>query len=474
MTRRGTITGMQTWLSVWIKPACAAPCRRAAGRVLFVAGLLAGAAPGAYASADDGDQAAGQRWERPGLVADRATRTLRVDAFSTDVTAREPMEFFLIHEKSGHDYEAFAVTPVPPGEIHRGLEFIGLAPGRHVDPDRLRFWPRGPRVTVRVEEPVDGADAPIRYPAEDTVLDTRTATALPRTGFVFAGSIFLHEDERLEGDGYAADVMEPHAIVTFFNQPMTVLDVPRRAFQSEVYAVQVRHPDRVLAAGAPLTVVFEPAELPHPDGFDLDIDLTATGGEDGLRFRLRAEGEEILDDGPASAVDAWLSARREEGRDVWCRLEKDGALTLLELSAVAEVVDRWVDTRDLRVEPPEDGRFFHQAFRPNPAFRERETRPAQPWELHLYRRDGEWRGRMVRHVRDYTASLETGERVFSETIETEAPDRDRFRETLDEDPGPVTVLLVFAPTDMTLDEITHWVRGAMTTHPVIFVFTSDE
>ncbi len=410
------------------------------------------------------------RREWPGVTADRETRTVRVEAWTTGVAAREPMEFFLIYERSGHDYEAYAVTPARPSHVHEALEFIGLGPGRHVDPERLRFWPEGDRVEIRVEERDGDGEIRRRYRAEDTILNLETDRALPPAGFVFAGSLRLDRDDRLEGEGYAADAHEPHAIVTFFNLPATVLDIPRAGAQGDLYHVQVRHPDHVPPEGTPLRILLSPAPPPVPAGWRIDVRL-AVEADDAEGFRFHAEVE---DDPPAPVSDppgfpAWARAQAAEGLEVWCTPRFAEELTLATLREAAGALDRLVRRHDLRITPPPAGELYYQAFVPNPRFRDRPRRHVQPWEVHLTRGEDGLAARMVRVERDREASTAVAP-VYREAQQVDAADPEALRRTLDETPGEVPVLLVFAPMDATLAELRAWLGPALPTHPVVLIY----
>lgn len=122
---------------------------------------------------------------RPGLTADRTAQWVRVEAVATGMAAQDLVEFMLISEKSGHDYEAFAVSRAQPSEVHRALEYIGIPAGTPVDPETFRFWPKGepvhitcswtPAETNRREHATD-IQGPIRM--EELILDTRTRQTL--------------------------------------------------------------------------------------------------------------------------------------------------------------------------------------------------------------------------------------------------------------------------------------------------------
>ena len=79
---------------------------------------------------------------KSGLLANRREKWVRIAAEATGVPSGDPMEFWLISQESGHDYEAVAVSFAQPSDVHEALVFIGLTPGWPVSYNRFRFWPK--------------------------------------------------------------------------------------------------------------------------------------------------------------------------------------------------------------------------------------------------------------------------------------------------------------------------------------------
>jgi hypothetical protein len=76
-----------------------------------------------------------------GVVADRKAKRVFVDVQTTGVEANKPIEFLAIADNSGHGYESFLMSFAAPSAVHRALEFIGMKPGRPINPAKLQFWP---------------------------------------------------------------------------------------------------------------------------------------------------------------------------------------------------------------------------------------------------------------------------------------------------------------------------------------------
>jgi hypothetical protein len=153
---------------------------------------------------------------RPGLIADRTGQIVRITATTTSLKANDPVEFPLITRDSGKDYEALAVSQASALDIHESLRFIGLEPGRGVDPTQLRFWPKGDRVKmvfhVADTRAPSGPILPLRV--EHLIQDTRTGKTLPETGLVFTGSEWVPAGDQPTGKVYAADAFGPGSIAS--------------------------------------------------------------------------------------------------------------------------------------------------------------------------------------------------------------------------------------------------------------------
>ncbi len=407
---------------------------------------------------------------RRGLIADRSDRTLLLDVEATGLGAREIVEFPIITEGSGHDYEALFVAFATPGDISAALEFIGVPRGRPVRPEALAFWPKGERVQIAVVGR-DGA----RVPLEELVLDVRNENRpLPRLGFIHAGSIDIERDgETL----FAADSEGPGSIASSYNEPTTVLDMPRQAQQGDVYERFVANPDTLFERGALLQLEARPEDRPAdapPRVQERTLRVTLPGGADGLKnavARLAAPGET-----PETAVPTGLTGALEALRalrplhDPYVTLDLDDSLTVLAATELARAVALLDNEDGLRIEPPPPGQLHYRAFLPRDAWRDRSARPTQPCELHFRRAA--------------SGALEvTLARI--EEIWDEQPDH--WRPTLKvheqpvEAPGDMParlaatgvrlpVLLVFAPEELRLGELMAYLRPVLDSHPTIHVF----
>lgn len=329
---------------------------------------------------------------RRGLVADRAERRVTLLAAPTGVASNSNVEFLLVAAESGHHYEAFAYCFVKPSEVREALTFIGMTPGRSVDPQAMAFWPKGERVlaTVRCLDPGpwDGA---VRM--ERLVWSDEKGVSMREAGFVFTGSRMGSTSNGV--DRLWADIRDPMAILANYNEPDAVLELPRIAPQNAVYAMQLMHPDFVPATNVLLEVVLTPERLPGaPRVLDLEVTLLGAGdaaavGAGEPLFQVR---EAATNDVPVTTNMLGVLRRMTEavsaGRDPYVRLGIAPAVPLGLVREVCLLLAAAEGEDGFRFEPPLPGSLFLRAYIPEEKNRQRDGRVAQPWELHLRRGEG--------------------------------------------------------------------------------------
>ena len=408
----------------------------------------------------------------PGVTADRTAQTVRVRARATGVAPNAQAEFLLIAPNSGHDYESIAVAEAKAADIHRALEFLGVNPGRPVDPMKLHFWPRGERVRVDFEWKPAGAATACCVRAEETILDRRTGRPLPAEGFVFTGSEWLAaEGATNAAREYAADTLEPNSIVSLFNLGGSVFDIPRRGTQGELYDYQVANPAHAFPTNAPLEVVFRPE--PRSNGVPRAADVTLAveppaAGAPGLRYGLRDAGGRALSAGPALDMAATaLDALAAQGREPFVTVRIDSAVRLAQLGGLGEAVVALVERHGARIEPPPEGQLYYKAFAPDPTMRDRAERIAQPWELRVRAEGGAVTGVLTKIERN--RDLVTDQPTF-ETKDFPCGSPAALRAALDRNGPGLPVIIVYAPAAMAYGELASFLRPALPTHPVIHVF----
>lgn len=402
---------------------------------------------------------------RRGLLADRKAGFVEIDAEASGLPPHDPVEFIVISESSGHDYESLAISHARPSEIHEAMRFIGMEPGQPYNPRALRYSPKGERVIITFHwEDDDGATH--AYRAEEMVRDDRTESHLVMEGFVFVGSQWLDED----GDRvYAADAYGPQSIVSIYNEPTTVFDVPRDVPQRDVYGFLRPYPDRQASYGRLLRIRIEPESR---DGqrrvAEVTLAIRPGAGETPIHLTLLDADDVPLHDGHAlHQVLSALNRIAEEGQTPFLSLDLHDDTPLKEIRDLLNLLRAFQAEGELHIEPPQPGDLFYRAFLPVEEHRERENRPSQALELHLTRSEDGLTGRVVLIEDDRRRREEPFDPVITEYA---APTPAALSETLADIQHRLPVLLVFAPGDMTYGTVMQWVRPVLDSHPMIHLF----
>jgi hypothetical protein len=414
---------------------------------------------------------------KPGLLADRSNRIVRVEAESFRLSAGSPVEFPLITLGSGKDYEALAVSFASALDIREALMFIGLNPGQGVDASALRFWPRGDRVklTFHYSESSASNTVPRQVPAERLILDTRNSKTLPESGFTFTGSEWLPALEPATGKVYAADAFSPGAIASVYNDSSTVLDIPRRASQSEVYTYQVPNPSLMLPSNQLIEVTFEPYyrdALPHV--LDLSLRLapagvSTTGAE--TAFMLMDSQKAALNtncsfNGFLSALEALTGKDRE----LHVTLLPDETLPLAALQKSAQLIAKLDCEQGIRIAPPPAGHPYYRAFLPDERFRLREKRMAEASEILLRPASGTTTGEVVWIAMEWKDGSDTP--VFHETrVPLASPAA--LAAALAARDEPPRVMLVFTPGTTAYGAIRGYLEPLLRQNMILYVFAEN-
>lgn len=422
--------------------------------------------------------------ELPGITADRETKQVVIKAKATGLTERENAEFFLINERSGHDYEAIATTPARPGDVHRALEFIGMTPGMPAHTGELRFWPRGERVIVKISS---GGKAPAPEPvrAEKLITDTSNGNkTMHETGFVFTGSTtFTNENKEVI---YAADEKGPLSIISHYNEICSVMDVPRRASQGAVYGTQIVAPGYAFQKDQPLTITLEPE---YKDGRKREVDLTLKTGfnpekkgldpADFLYSLTDSSNKTIKKDQPLDEILKSFIEITANGQSPFVTWIIEDDIPLGTVRGIASVLASIESETGIRMNPPPKGQLYFQAFIPDENHRNREDRIVQPWELKLSDKDGKttgiltlidqiWKDGVIKPELKLTHyEVATPEQL--KNIIT-GYDKERIRE--DKRPS-IPVILVFTHPTLTHGKLMNFINPARETHGVIHVFLDE-
>jgi hypothetical protein len=404
--------------------------------------------------------------KRPGLIADRIAHRITLSARPTGLApSGNPPEFLLVGPNSGHDYEAVAVSQAQAGDVHDALVFIGMPEGRPYSTDKLQLWPKGERANIKFRWSVDGKAA--REMSVCRLLrDNRTGQPPPDAGWVFVSARARDREEKEKRTVCMADVYEPNSIISTYNEPATVFDLPRMAPQGAEYGHILLNPEMLIPTNAALEVVIEPE---HTDGFRRVVDMklgVKPGGGDTSLFDLRGGPVNLNGAAINKALEAF-SALNDAGHDPFVTVSFDAGLTIRQAQVVCGVLNAIETEKGIRVEPPPAGEVFYRAFLPDEKNREREQRLAQPWELRFEQAGDGLRTTLVQ-IKESWREESTKPDLVVEKIPTPAPE-DLKRELATRGPG-MRVILVFAPGDMRYGELVRFLGPVLDEYQTIFVF----
>jgi hypothetical protein len=354
----------------------------------------------------------------PGLIADKETREVRFMAEATGVGANEIIEFMVVGPGSSHDYESLAVSFAKASDINQALHFVGMPAGRAVNYGGLAFWPKGERVIVHVsplDTPTNNAAVwadPVRI--EDLIWLKEKGQPMDASGLVFTGSKMVPAPDGSTNILFAADTTDPRAIISTYNEPQTLLDVPFQAGKGSVYASQIMRESHAMQKNTLLTFVMRPErERDNPRVLDLTlwVEADASGGHAlaNATFTLRdSKAQPQLGPTNLPAIVTHLAEQQSTAkRDPFITLAFSPDMPLVMARHLSQVFSELERRNGLRVEPPLQGHVYYKALMPPEHNRERDGRMQQPWELHMVQEEDTWRGNLVQIEEDYDATTAT-------------------------------------------------------------------
>ena len=409
----------------------------------------------------------------PGLVALRegGSGRVEIDVQTTEVALNSIVEFGLIVAGTGHDYESLFESFASAKHIDEALKFLGMTPGRNAYAKPMDFWPKGEHVMVSLKGRGGAADIPL----ESLVLDRRDGAAegatLPVRGFVYCGSLPAAPDpERKEKDALAADYDGPCSILSTYNEPTTLLDVPRKASQNEVYESFLATPAPNLKVGDLVTLVLAPESRSAAEGPRVvDLALHLYGTPNGLRCLLaKADGTETREAELATILKG-LSAKADRF-DQFVTLDWADAITFGDAAAAAALLDGADAENGIRIEAPRDGQPYYRAFLPDSDWLDRAKRPTQPLELRFAKDDsGTLTATLVSVVEIWP---EDGSSLDPELKATDipVPSVEALPALAAETANEIPALLIYAPASATLGEVLPFVRTLQKTRPNVYFF----
>jgi hypothetical protein len=405
----------------------------------------------------------------PGLVADRRTGVVTVQGRTTDLEKGGTAEFILIGPDSAHGYEALAGSFSAAADVHRALEFIGIPAGRPYNPDRFHFWPKGERARVSFSS---AGIQPVRV--ETLIMNRRVEQSMPLLGFVFTGSQTSVDPTNPAVTHYAADSQDPQSIISTYNEPTTVLDLPGSVSQSDAYGTMVSSPENPFPSHTLINVMFQREDRTVRRFLDMTLSVRPVKNTDGvslaqLSYTLSSDGRTDSVEN-LNAVLLTFAGLCETGCTPFVTLDLHPEIRLSALQELTALLMEVQSDQGIRLEPPRAGQPFLRAFASNPDFREREKRPEQPLELRLSQENGTVQAKLFRIQEEWAeAATAPTQTVTGEDIGSP----EALKAALDADNSGIPALVIFAPAPMRLGDFSSFIAPAYTTHPLLHIFLTD-
>lgn len=415
----------------------------------------------------------------PGVVADLKTRTVTVVGEAVGLSKGGVVEFVLVSEISDKDYEALGVALAKPSDIAHALEAIGMPRGRPVQTRAFNFWPKGERLVFTMRPFAGGPEQPIGA----FVSDQQRGGSMTNI-FTYVGSVW-QDDNTCE-----ADEETPGSIISCYNAPSTLIDLPYAITQNAAYG-------RFLAHGTPLQkeslwqFILRP-ELPAaapPRVVSIEVKVVPAAN-------LQAPAAGLADlawqwsvvNHPKSATDKSQSAPANENhknttfdviakeimalaaasREPHLSLYFDDALTVKAATEAAAVVLAIEGDNGARLEGPPPNQLFLKAFMPQQEWRDREKRLLQPYELRLERDEaGNWKRTFVYIHEDWSDPDSLDPKLTVQPMEIK--DWSDMSAKVTEIGAGIGTLLVFVPADAPLSAFMDGVRQVQKILPTIYI-----
>ena len=294
------------------------------------------------------------RGAKDGVVVDGAARTVMFLAEATGVSEVDPVEFFAIGPLSDRAYESFAVSVASPAAIAAGLDAIGVPRGLPIDPRRSRFWPQGDGVEFSARILGEGKDLALG----DLISDERAA----EEGAILERPLVATGGSRDSSGAVDAATNMPCAVFALYSHAPSLLQLDGAFDQSGVYGR------------------FH-AKRRHKAGDLFEFSIKYGGGRGKPPSKAEERTVRIAKGADLAPVFADLRKRTETVR-LYARLEFAPDVPLSEAVNVARAFEL-VDGAGVRMNGAAPGQFFYRAFLPDPAWRKREGRIFQPFEVHV-------------------------------------------------------------------------------------------
>lgn len=392
-----------------------------------------------------------------GVIADREKREVRLLVEAVGHRLETIIEFLIAAPQSNRAYESALMSVAKPSDIVRALEWIGLPKGATIDGQQFRFWPQGERIsaTIRCLNETSEAARPLQSVIKDI---TPEKPLYGEAGLVFTGGTW-------KGNDCSVDHEQPCSVIALYNEEETLFDLPLLASKGVAYGRSVLAAK--MAYGDVLEVVIKPMLLPDGALRTTHLFLTAQPS-DAKEPTLVCEDQkgQVIKKGTLTEVMTWMKSLSEHGEDLFVTLTMSEEMTVAQAADLARLFDL-LDGKGIKLHGKTKEGLYPRAFLPQAAWRKREGRLPQPFEVYLpgvtnrltYIEE-DWSGEGLE------PKLTPKDYPFSDVSELPG----LVKRVGDKDSQKVKLLFVFAPRNAPLKKIMPAVRALSERLPLVYIF----
>lgn len=277
-------------------------------------------------------------------------KTVYLLAELTGVGEGYEIEFILLGNLSDRAYEGLAVAWDSPSAVGRAVEALGVPKGEAAEPLRGLPMARGERFTLSFKPLAEKTFQPLSAYLIDNC--STPAQNLFARGFPYIG-------------GMDFDDLMPAAILSAYEEPASLFGMPYAAPKSAVYGLF--RAAKEMTAGEPVVAA-------------LKWEALKDGRARVYRHTLNLTPQALAD--TETTVDA-LKALSADPRDVFLDVSVDPSIPLAQVTPFAGLLLAVEEQGGFVIAPPKPGEIPLRAFLPNQAWRDRESRVFQPWEVEV-------------------------------------------------------------------------------------------
>ena len=267
------------------------------------------------------------------VIADPATKSVRITAVSADPGIDQELEFFILGAGSDHEYETMFTTEANVGEIAAAFEKAGFPMGESVK--FCSFYPIGAR--VKIEPSIS-----------DFILDTRGGSIPP---VVYTGG-----ERHPDGSPVAATNM-PLSVFAFYNLAQSLMQFDDSLDQSATYG---RFKSK--------------KKIKKGEKVEFKFSLIPDSADEKFVAKF---------DSAAGAVETMKTIEaKSKKRPLSIVPDFSPSLTVDEAIAIAKAL-KLIDSPKAKINGFVPGQLFYSSFLPLEAWKDRKMRLTQPVEIRL-------------------------------------------------------------------------------------------